>query len=145
MKWTDEKTALLRKLRAQGIRAREIAKRLGVTPNAVIQKARRLKLSRNSENPRQRKATMQPKQKTLAAGKSVVKQVLRLQRGDCRWPHGDPLTPDFRFCGAKAVRGRPYCAKHATVAYVPLVPRPRGRKRRQHVSPFDYVVDWYSA
>lgn len=34
----------------------------------------------------------------------------------CRWPLGDPQSPDFRFCGAKP-DGMPYCRRHAHIAY----------------------------
>lgn len=37
---------------------------------------------------------------------------------DCCWPLGEPGTPSFRFCGADAMPGKPYCAKHAQLAYV---------------------------
>lgn len=36
----------------------------------------------------------------------------------CCWPIGEPGTPEFHFCGADAVTGRPYCAEHVQVAYV---------------------------
>jgi hypothetical protein len=40
--------------------------------------------------------------------------------GVCRWPIGDPLTTDFRFCGAPSPAGRPYCAGCAKLAYEPV-------------------------
>ena len=43
----------------------------------------------------------------------------------CCWPLGDPGTPGFRFCGAVAAPGKPYCLAHAQVAYV------RVRDRRE--------------
>jgi len=36
----------------------------------------------------------------------------------CCWPSGDPGTPNFRFCDAAAVPGKPYCSEHAQLAYV---------------------------
>lgn len=50
--------------------------------------------------------------------------LLELSEATCRWPIGDPLAPDFFFCGAQ-VRAAPYCAYHARVAYtgVPKVVR----------------------
>jgi len=36
----------------------------------------------------------------------------------CVWPIGEPGDPEFRFCADFAVAGRPYCAKHCTVAYI---------------------------
>lgn len=38
----------------------------------------------------------------------------------CCWPIGDPGTPEFRFCGAPALSGKPYCAEHAAIAYVKI-------------------------
>lgn len=38
----------------------------------------------------------------------------------CQWPHGDPGTPDFHFCGATPLPGKPYCAEHAAIAYVKI-------------------------
>ena len=31
----------------------------------------------------------------------------------CYWPFGDPLTPEFRFCGKPTNDRRPYCDEHA--------------------------------
>jgi GcrA cell cycle regulator len=32
---------------------------------------------------------------------------------NCQYPHGDPLTPEFRFCGKPTRNRRPYCDEHA--------------------------------
>ena len=51
----------------------------------------------------------------------------------CSWPIGDPGEPDFRFCGAPAAIGRPYCANHCGIAYIrkDRAPEP---VRRQHAA-----------
>ncbi len=36
----------------------------------------------------------------------------------CSWPLGEPGTPSFRFCDDDAVPGKPYCERHAAIAYV---------------------------
>lgn len=36
----------------------------------------------------------------------------RFHAGCCRWPIGDPTTPEFRFCGDTKVLGRAYCEAH---------------------------------
>ena len=36
----------------------------------------------------------------------------------CAWPIGDPDDPDFHFCGAPSIEGKPYCAEHAARAYI---------------------------
>lgn len=42
---------------------------------------------------------------------------LRYGTEGCRWPHGEPRKPGFRFCCAPAVLGKPYCVEHAAKAY----------------------------
>lgn len=37
--------------------------------------------------------------------------------GFCRWPVGEPSSPDFFYCGGKASEGSSYCAGHCAVAY----------------------------
>ncbi len=44
----------------------------------------------------------------------------------CKWPIGDPMESDFRFCGRKNKQGEPYCEAHCNVAYQPS--RRRGAK-----------------
>jgi GcrA cell cycle regulator len=54
--------------------------------------------------------------------------IMELRESMCRWPHGDPTTPEFRFCGAKSPPGTPYCAYHSQVAYQPSLERRREKK-----------------
>lgn len=42
-----------------------------------------------------------------------------LEGAVCKWPVGDPLSKDFRFCCAPQQSGFPYCGFHARMAYVP--------------------------
>ncbi len=44
-----------------------------------------------------------------------------LQSHHCRWPIGDPASPDFGYCG-QTIRDEsvPYCAGHCRIAYVPI-------------------------
>ena len=43
--------------------------------------------------------------------------LLQLSEHTCKWPIGDPLTPDFYFCGQHADEGKPYCEFHSRRAY----------------------------
>lgn len=52
--------------------------------------------------------------------------LLELIDGACRWPVGDPSRPDFFFCGAEAVQGKPYCAAHCVRARRPAAETKRG-------------------
>lgn len=51
--------------------------------------------------------------------------LMELSDAVCHWPVGDPLEPDFHFCGGKALAGFPYCAHHSRVAYQPASARQR--------------------
>jgi len=53
--------------------------------------------------------------------------IMELREAMCRWPLGDPATPEFRYCGAQAIMGLPYCPYHAQVAYQPAAERKRLR------------------
>ncbi len=39
-----------------------------------------------------------------------------LKPDDCRWPMGDPRSPDFRYCGQRVSR-QSYCANHHRLAF----------------------------
>jgi GcrA cell cycle regulator len=61
---------------------------------------------------------------------SQRRSLLELNEATCHWPVGDPASPDFFFCGGKALNGLPYCAQHSRVAYQPAADR-----RRQPAKP----------
>lgn len=141
MSWTDERVALLKKMWGEGRTAAEIAKELGgVTRNAVIGKAHRLKLS-NRVSPIQQNSR-EAENENLSALNRIRKQakvandtgsaavavaaaprritgvpLSELKDKMCRWPLGDPKEENFRFCGDQAAAGLPYCCEHAKVAY----------------------------
>ncbi len=43
--------------------------------------------------------------------------LLDLNEQTCKWPIGDPLNPDFHFCGRTPKDDHPYCEFHARRAY----------------------------
>ena len=53
--------------------------------------------------------------------------IMELRESMCRFPLGDPTSSDFRFCGAQAINGLPYCTHHAQIAYIPTAERKRLR------------------
>ncbi|NOG72775.1 GcrA family cell cycle regulator [Roseicella sp. DB1501] len=152
MDWTAEAIDQLRSLWAEGHSTAEIGRRMGISKNAVVGKAHRLNLParpspirREAEGnaaprpapTRRPAAPPQPRepaplrrlaQSAPAAAPppaAVVRPFPRAATRSCCWPLGEPGTPDFRFCAAEAVNGKPYCAEHASVAYV------RVRDRRE--------------
>lgn len=142
--WTDDRIAILKALWADGASATVIAKRLGgLSRSAVLGKIYRLRLCGGGP------AAAAVKQQVVAEGSSEpaalerrrperdcapspfikpqpeslrqrAKSLLELTNDSCRWPHGDPGTRRFFFCGAPGADlegGRPYCAHHARRAY----------------------------
>ena len=150
MSWTNERVELLRKLWGEGRTAAEIAKELGgVTRNAVIGKAHRLKLSNRLSPIQQTKKTTSPatgktpQEKPVITRKPAnndepikVKGVAMADLKDkmCHWPIGDPRDDNFHFCGCPSVPGLPYCASHARIAY-----QAAGRARALQPEDFDKI------
>lgn len=50
----------------------------------------------------------------------ATRTLATLDRGECRWPIGDPKTAAFGFCGCEAIPGKPYCQTHDQRAYTPV-------------------------
>ena len=51
--------------------------------------------------------------------------LLQLSETTCKWPIGDPLLPDFYFCGQHSDDGHPYCEFHSRRAYHQIEKRKR--------------------
>lgn len=137
--WTDDAVETLTRLWRQGdLSAAIIARRLGVTRNAVLGKIHRLGLSQ-PRRPRPPAIAPPPRpakprrvasarrapasapaptspQLSAETGPGLVARLEDLPRRACHWPLGDPLAADFAFCGRTAETG-PYCPAHAGMAY----------------------------
>ena len=57
--------------------------------------------------------------------------LVELAERKCRWPLGDPTSPDFRYCGIQSTGSGPYCAHHGKMAYQPVQDRRRERDRER--------------
>lgn len=149
MGWTDERVVLLKRLWVEGKTAAEIAKLIGggVTRNAVIGKAHRLKLSGRispiQENARPESGITRTVSTSRKVQKSTLSKVsnrdiiapvqlppvqenycfgdgvslVELKERMCRWPIGDPQEAGFKFCGGPSEEGLPYCSHHCRTAY----------------------------
>jgi GcrA cell cycle regulator len=147
MDWTEEAIATLRQLWDEGLSTAEIGRRMGISKNAVVGKAHRLNLAARPSPirrapggtptpraPRRSARPATPPPSPMMTGTRLparppaerpapvvairLPPPSRLGNGACCWPIGDPGAPGFRFCGAQALLGKPYCAEHAAVAYV---------------------------
>lgn len=138
--WTAERIELLKSSFEAGLSCREIARDIGVSRNAVIGKISRLGLSRPKRagaSGRERHGGPKNRRPRIA-GQRYILMALRaeplpaddvpihnghccslheLSGETCRWPIGFPGDADFRFCGNHPVKGLPYCAGHARIAY----------------------------
>jgi GcrA cell cycle regulator len=133
--WTRERIALLKKLWADGETAAAIAMRLRMSKSAVLGKVFRLRLpsaakataaaarrdaatvGRRRRGRLPTKPQIKPAAPVMASGKTLFE----LTNDSCRWPHGQPGTKTFHFCGAPGADlegGRPYCERHMRRAYV---------------------------
>jgi GcrA cell cycle regulator len=54
-------------------------------------------------------------------------ELVQLSERTCKWPVGDPLQPDFNFCGNDVGESGPYCTYHSRLAYQPASDRRRIR------------------
>lgn len=155
MSWTPERIAALKRLHAEGWSNSKIAVALGgVTRNAVIGKAHRLGLPRRKDEvtiritgtPRPLPSVARPKARqwnsypdifetvegVLKKPRSKKLQIATLTSTSCKWPHGDPKSNDFHFCGHDVVLGRVYCLYHCRISYQVPKPRPSRAYHRTH-------------
>ncbi len=108
--WTPELIAQLTELWNKGLSTAEIGRRIGVTKNAVVGKAHRLFLT-----PRPSPLKRKPGPRIA---KPVKTKVVTFGAGACSWPIGHPGEKSFHFCDQRPVPGKPYCEKHAALAYI---------------------------
>ena len=127
MTWTEERVAELIRLWQAGHSASAIGKMLGVSKNAVVGKAHRMQLPsrpspiKQGTIPRRISKPAQPATKTIVTRPAPPpRRVVRHDKHgrSCMWPNGDPGEPDFHFCGAVALEGKPYCEEHCARAYI---------------------------
>ncbi len=135
MTWTEERVAELSKLWDTGYSASAIGKMLGVSKNAVVGKAHRMRLEarpspiRRDQRVRMRRRVpmpirlndLRPAPTPILAPPPPAPRLAPRRDGkgpNCLWPHGDPGDADFHFCGSAAVEGKPYCPEHCARAYI---------------------------
>lgn len=148
VRWTEEMLQRLRDLADEGLTAKEVAEKMGVTRNSIAGKAARLKLEWKARKSGRhfayerstgqrpvrlpawgtvREATQEIDKSTEPTGSP---NIFTLKAHHCRWPmwNGDADVKDKLYCGAMAKWGSAYCHDHTEVAiqrYVSVV-RPSG-------------------
>jgi len=128
MAWTDDKIDKLQKLWGKGLTASQIAEKLGggITRNAVIGKAHRLKLPSRPSPVKAEPVKVAPPPAPEAreeVSDSKKTSLLDLTEQTCKWPIGHPGDADFYFCGKPSRPGVPYCPDHCLMAFQAQLPR----------------------
>jgi GcrA cell cycle regulator len=125
--WTPGEVEKLRSMVAEGFSASCIAEQLSrkfdgkpISKSTVLHKIYRLGISKKrtaesykSRVPRFRKPPV-PFAAIVDTDIPIEQRrtIETLERGECKWPVGDPDTPEFFFCGGKAYETGPYCSAH---------------------------------
>jgi GcrA cell cycle regulator len=119
--WTPERVKEMRALAKQGRSANQIATVLNSTRGSVAHWAEKhgIVFDHVCVAKRTKAAPPAPIVPPPEGGITIID----LTDAVCHWPHGDPGTEGFRYCGASVSPSRVYCAHHCSLAYVPL----RGR------------------
>lgn len=107
--------------------SRNPASPLGSAAGGATQGNAALKMDAQPQNEAQEAPEAAPLENVVVPMSERV-TIMELRDSMCRWPMGDPTTPEFRYCGAKSDSGSPYCTYHCKIAYQPTSERRRERK-----------------
>jgi len=143
MTWTPDRIDLLTRLWSSGMPTAQIGKELGITKNAVVGKAHRMKLKarpspiKRGASPQVRRiavasipkpavqapAIARPAPHRMAAPTPAPRPARAVARANgkgpnCLWPIGDPGDQACDSCGRPAVPAKPYCDEHCARAYI---------------------------
>ncbi len=98
------------------------------TPRAWRPRRTRLNIFAQQEMLKEAFPSQQPRPEEVPISNGRGCTLLELGQSKCRWPINTPGAEDFCYCGNEPVKGFPYCAGHARIAYRPTS-RSRGTAR----------------
>lgn len=127
-RWNAELDARLRELSAARRSDSSIAREFGCSSWSVLQRRKKLGIKAKQEFSFRKASALKTAWKNIPEfapdpkpvlddvwallPTSVPVPLIEARLGDCRWPCGDPLSREFRFCGAPAIVGKSYCKTH---------------------------------
>lgn len=137
-KWPDDLVLVFQRMYVEGASYGVIAAQIRKSRSAVAGKVGRMHLTRVTSRGRQ--VLPNP---TAGRPRNIKRRLLRptpapvvlsdpevvfvsgrecdiwaLDRTRCRYPHGEPRTASFHFCGQLPQEGSPYCAPHHKVTHL---------------------------
>lgn len=104
--WTSDATQFLRRMRRRGKSFGWIARALGTTRDACIDRAVALNIARPKVRPATREALAAGEPPALGASREILEGAV------CRWIVGELDQPDWRMCGHRALQDSSWCAHH---------------------------------
>ena len=139
MIWGAKNIAKLIALAAKGLSYTQIGKELGITKNAAIGKARRLKIDKSpapttyikakppahKPQPKPIKPTPPPPPPAPVTDMKLL-TMMELRDNHCRYPING--TDEMLFCGRYQDGKEPYCKQHAEICYVEPKIKPRSER-----------------
>lgn len=111
---------------AAGMACAVLAEKYAMGKSSVPRVAAKLGINRKKKRrrrERQEAAVVRPRLvRTIPVEPSEARMVtlMQLRADDCRWPVGEGVGLDQRFCGCRKFDGLPYCEYHARIAYRPI-------------------------
>lgn len=130
--WSEAERKTFAAMRLTGATALQIGLAIGRSSAAVIGHGHRLKMSLDAVGQQARRVrlpvvgTTVPIDPRIAAFEDLPAapgarrlSIVGLTGTTCRWPLGDPLAPNFSFCGAGCAVEKAYCGHHHEIAHPP--------------------------
>lgn len=126
IEWTEELDQVVIEGYEGGLSFSKIGLLVGASRNAVAGRCSRLNLSRSiSKKEKQTVAVEEVEESAyetpetkIENPRGAVEAILALRNRNCRFPTGDPYSPDFHFCMKTTPVGVSLCREHYALSYV---------------------------
>ena len=133
--WSVERDAVIEGGWTKGVLTQDLLRAINALPGPIVTmdrvpiRASRLGLKRpvgyrpiaTVNRPVMTQAERSQPDDVVRAPRQVIRPAMVLNlKAACCWPIGTPKTPEFRYCDAPTVKGKPYCLDHCERAFIHL-------------------------